>query len=194
MMEIDNKITGAWPGWAETAKNVQRTREIRQFGLEMQCPFAEHLLCGRKTIESRAYDLPAALLTKVVSDGTDAEVRIDILESEAGQDGVSAIPDEVAVIAVDCLDQQDTQPRPVLVRKGWCTFKESFRYTSRDQFEGDESKHLVPLDSGYGWDEKRPVYGWVVADRGFYKSADSGSKFIAKRRMRSLFEIQELKK
>eukprot|EP00957_Ditylum_brightwellii_P050269 3812301-Ditylum_brightwellii.AAC.1 len=55
-----------WKGW-----NNQK------FGLEMQHPWAGHLLDGRKTIETRAYDLPPSLLGK----------RIEILETRKGKAG-----------------------------------------------------------------------------------------------------------
>ena len=50
-------------------------------GLEMQRPWAGHLLLGRKTIETRQYDLPRALLNR----------RIEVLESRKGEDGVSSL-------------------------------------------------------------------------------------------------------
>lgn len=53
----------------------------RPVGLEMQRPWAGHLLEGRKTIETRQYDLPRALLNR----------RIEVLESRRGQDGVSSL-------------------------------------------------------------------------------------------------------
>jgi len=77
----------SWHGWNETRK-VHSGGEVTsagiQFGLEMQCPYAELLLKGHKTIETRSYPLPSPLLTKA----NDVQVRIEILESESGQDGV----------------------------------------------------------------------------------------------------------
>lgn len=195
-MDLNQQTTESWAGWADAIKTLRSeectdSHGVRRFGLEMQCPYAEHLLSGRKSIETRGYDLPTPLLTKVGhdSDGYAEEVRIDILESERGQDGVSAIPDRVSVLTInDCHNDGS-----FLIRKGWCTFSYSFRYTTREQFEADERKHLVTSNSGYGWDDKRPIYGWVVGTTGVYNSDDKASKYIAERRMRSLFEIHQIK-
>ena len=160
----------------------------RQFGLEMQIPYADHLLCARKSIETRGYSLPAALLSSEYSEHeSSTTVKIDILESEKGEDGVSSMPDIVAVLTTN---NSSPISKPHLKRKGWCTFTHSFRYTTREQFEVDEAKHLVDSSSGYGWSEDRPMYGWVVGSFGVYNddSVDS-SEYVADRRMRSLFEI-----
>lgn len=167
-------ITESWPGWAYPDS---------KFGLEMQCPYAEHLLSGRKTIETRGYSLPRPLIS---AEGSSAEVHIDILESDSGKDGVSSIPDKVEVLAIKQSKNDDSIP--FVRRKGWCTFVESFRYTSREQFEADEQKHLVPAASGYGWDDEKPLYGWVVGTRGRYSNDDDIALF-GERRMRSLFEL-----
>ncbi|KAL3774655.1 hypothetical protein HJC23_002464 [Cyclotella cryptica] len=201
---VNQHVTETWAGWAETRK-ILRSEEcinnhgVRLFGLEMQRPYAGHLLSGRKSIETRGYDLPTPLLTKVDRDcdGYVEEVRIDILESERGLDRVSAIPDRVSVLTIadghkDGL-KLETSSTPYLVRKGWCTFSSSFRYTSREQFQADERKHLVPPNSGYGWDDQRPIYGWVVGTSGVHNSDDKDCKYIAERRMRSLVEIHEMK-
>lgn len=178
-MNMSSHVQDSWPGWAETGRN---------FGLEMQCPYAEHLLSGRKTIETRAYALPAHLLTQ--SSDASEPVRIEILESEAGTDGISSIPDQVPVLTVN-QSKDDRSSRAYLVRKGWCTFIESFRYTSQEQFEADEHKHLVQPTSGYGWDGRRPIYGWVVGTSYQYLDSETSTdeKYCAQRRMRSLFEI-----
>jgi hypothetical protein len=203
-MDLNQQIAESWAGWAEAMKTT-RSEEctdrhgLRRFGLEMQCPYAEHLLSGRKSIETRGYDLPTPLLTKVGrdSDGYAEEVRIDILESKSGQDGVSSIPDRVSLLTIkDCHDdglKLEASSTPFLVLKGWCTFSYSFRYTTREQFEADERKHLVTSNSGYGWNDERPIYGWVVGTSGVYNSDDKDCKYIAERRMRSLFEIHEIK-
>lgn len=173
---MQSAVTESWPGWASL-----------KFGLEMQRPYAEYLLAGRKTIETRSYALPQPLVTK--NDGSSAEIHIDILESESGKDGVSSIPDQVKVLKRQQLQDEDQPSGPFVVRKGWCTFVESYRYTSREQFEADEHKHLVPSSSGYAWDDNRPLYGWVVGTCGYFDDDDCNGTYSAERRMRSLFEI-----
>ena len=185
-----HQVTESWEGWYKSRKAIGRdtNEDITQFGLEMQCPYAEHLLDGRKVIETRGYSLPSALLTDI-SCSRSSPVRISILESKAGKDGVSSIPDQVEVLTNE-QSKNDGPTHPFLIRKGWCTFIESFRYRSREQFEADEHKHLVPPTSGYGWDGTRPIYGWVVGTCGYYPADGTDEHFHAKRRMRSLFEIQ----
>ena len=102
--------SSSWHGWADARKsnmihdnperapstalnnNNQRhaSKKCQTFGLEMQKPYSGHLLCGRKTIKTCAYHLPSAFLS---DGGNDSEVRIEILESEKGLDGISSIPD-----------------------------------------------------------------------------------------------------
>jgi len=64
--------------------------KARSFGLELQHPYSEHILTGNKTIETRTYDIPKYLLSQ-----GDSSVRIAILETARGSDGVSSIPDRV---------------------------------------------------------------------------------------------------
>lgn len=183
------QVTESWEGWSK-AIGKDTNDEITEFGLEMQCPYAEHLLSGRKVIETRGYSLPSALLTDMSCTGS-SPVRISILESKAGKDGVSSIPNRVQVLTTE-QSNRDRPTHPFLIRKGWCTFIESFRYKSREQFEADEDKHLVSPSSGYGWDGIRPIYGWVIGTYGYYRTVDGDDEhFHAERRMRSLFEIHQ---
>jgi hypothetical protein len=177
----DHSKSLSWDGW---------NSNIKYFGLELQIPYAQYLLDGTKSIETRRYPLPHALLSK----------RIDVLESRKGVDGVSSIPDRVLLMPRTSVDD-DALPSTattMLHRKGWCTFTHCFRYTTREQFEADAHKHLVDAASGYGWNDARPMYGWVVGSYGLYdnnddkeKKEDDGVEYIAERRMRSLFEIME---
>lgn len=56
-----------------------------RFALEMQAPWAKRVLDGEKTVETRAYPLPAGLVGR----------WIELIESRAGRDGVSALGDVV---------------------------------------------------------------------------------------------------
>lgn len=157
-MDDDNNKTLAWQGWAEAE---------RKFVLEMQHPFSGLVVSGKKTIETRAYPLPDALLN----------VKIGIMQSAKGQDGVSALPSSFPL-----------QKSTGLTRIGWVTFNKCIEYKSRKEFESDAEKHLVDPNSGYGWNDERPMFGWVIHT--FQKedvTNEEGS--IAVRRMRSLFEI-----
>ena len=139
----EHAVTSSWRGWGQ---------HPQKFGLEMQYPWSKHLLNGSKLIETRGYDLPSSLIST-----ENNEVKIDILESQQGKDGVSSVPNVVYL----------TSQSP-LKRIGWTTFVQSIRYKSREQFEADADKHLVDPSSGYGWNDNRPMYGWVVGSCGAY--------------------------
>jgi len=157
-MDDDHNKTLAWKGWAEAE---------RKFVLEMQHPFSGLIASGKKTIETRAYPLPDALLN----------FKIGIMQTEKGQDGISALPSTFPL-------QETTKVR----RIGWVTFNKCIEYKSRKEFESDAEKHLVDPNSGYGWNDERPMFGWVIHT--FQKEdATNEEGSIAVRRMRSLFEI-----
>ena len=139
-------------------------------GLEMQEPWAGLLLNGSKSIETRAYALPNALIGK----------KIDILQSKRGKDGISSLSDVMEGKEID----------EAVQRVGWCIFDKVVVYRYKAKFEADEKKHLVKPDSDYGWnDETTVVYGWVVSKSGKYKKGKSNkdAKCLV-RRMRSLYE------
>ena len=159
----DHQKDFKWKGWSSI-----------KVGLEMQEPWAALLLNGTKTIETRVYDIPKALLGK----------KIDILESKQGKDKLSSLSD--VMIGEECSN--------AVKRIGWCIFDRVIIYRYKAKFESDESKHLVSPTSNYGWkDDTKIVYGWVVAKSGKYsngKKKPLKRMNCAIRRMRSLFEIQ----
>jgi hypothetical protein len=166
MMEDNRSKTQCWQGWAD---------KERKFGLEMQQPYSDLLVDGSKSIESRSYPLPEALL----------DTKIEILQSEKGQDGVSSVPNRVALH-----NSSDNSSSPLLKRIGWVTFSKCIQYTSCEEFEADREKHLVHPNSGYCWNYERPMFGWVV--KSYYKREIVNGEnvdTVAIRRMRSLFEI-----
>ena len=73
-MDVTNKEID----WAVLAQS-------ESVGLEMQAPWAEELLSGRKTIETRTYPLPESLIDK----------KIWIIESKEGTAGKSSVADHV---------------------------------------------------------------------------------------------------
>lgn len=125
---------------------------------------------GAKAIETRQYALPPSLEGK----------KIMIIESPIGTAGVSSLGNEL-----------DFSKAKVI---GWCRFKSVKRYETAEEFEEDESLHLVSPGSGYGWkrDTTDIVYGWVVGEYGRINSTCGDSKVYtsAVRRMRSLFELR----
>lgn len=112
--------------------------ENRHYGLEIQQPYAELLLTGVKTIETRSYPLPSNLLYR----------HILIIESSTGKDGVSELP---SVVRNSGGDVDGTGPRIV----GSVVFSECFEYSSEKEWRDDENKHLVPAGSLYDWPRSR---------------------------------------
>ena len=93
-----------WRGWEE-----------HKFGLEMQHPWSKLLLDGKKSIETRAYDLPKALIGK----------RIEILQSQPGEDGVSSLGN-----VIDC-GLTSSNSSSIVKRVGWCIFDRVILYRYR---------------------------------------------------------------
>jgi hypothetical protein len=148
-----------WQGWTQF-----------DFGLELQSPWADALLDGTKTIETRAYDLPPGLIGK----------RIAILETPQGKPGKSAMENQLEFA---------TSNATVV---GWCRFSRVVHYTNRDDFVRDEQAHLVTADSGYGWNQgtTKHIYGWVVEDCEATEDTTLTVFESATRRMRSLYQLQ----
>ena len=155
-----------WEGWGLRDK---------KFGLEMQDPWARALLSGEKKIETRAYDLPPALIGK----------QILILESKSGKAGVSSLGNVISA--------EDGIEKYVRVL-GYAVFDKVIEYKDRDSFEKDEKLHLVTRDSGYGWKvgKTKSIYGWVCSSMKLYSAPEDEAAEVGAlvRRMRSLYQIQ----
>eukprot|EP01084_Bolivina_argentea_P261114 441133_1 len=151
--------------------------KTRKIGLEMQKPWALYILSGKKSIETRSYSLPEALLNR----------KIEILESEKGIDGVSTLNGNI-------FDAKDLNHK--ICRKGWVIFDEVIEYKNRLDFEQDVKKHLVSSDSGYAWKDGKTdvIFGWKVNEFCVYDNTSKISdNYGITRRLRSLFEIQSIK-
>ena len=152
-----------WPGW-----------NSREFGLEMQSPWAGLMLQRKKTIETRAYDLPSALLGK----------RIGILQSKQGGT-TSALGNVVPITNTD----------PVVTLVGWCRFTNVIKYEDIDLFDADQDAHWVTKESSfYPFGNERQtkgIYGWVVGEVGLALNDTFHMPLnTIVRRYRSLFELQ----
>eukprot|EP00980_Cylindrotheca_fusiformis_P008195 scaffold1736_cov127-Cylindrotheca_fusiformis.AAC.9 len=150
-----------WSGWSRFV-----------FGLELQEPWAQAVVEGKKPIETRSYDLPPSLLGK----------RVMILQSPAGKAGVSGMG--------NVMNLSDPTSSGAMVI-GWVIFHSVKKYTTRETFEADEKGHLVAPGSDYGWKEGKTkvIYGWIVGEYGSF--ASNGCEFhSATRRMRSLFQLR----
>jgi mRNA N6-methyladenine demethylase len=151
-----------WEGW-----------KTNSFGLEMQEPWARYVTDGIKSIETRAYTLPPALIGQ----------KIVILQSQQGKTGVSALTNKLDLTS------------DIVKRIGWCTFSNVIEYRDQFAFEADEKCHLVKsTDKVYGWKAgvTEKIFGWVVGDYGLYEpEIHDGVRCIAVRRFRSLFQLGE---
>ncbi|GKY95507.1 hypothetical protein MPSEU_000512400 [Mayamaea pseudoterrestris] len=150
-----------WQGW---------NCDGHTFALEMQAPWAEALTSGQKTIETRTYELPPALIGR----------KILILQSPPGIDRTSSLGDTIFYNAT-----------PHVRITGWCIFNNVKRYKTQTEFEGDQSSHLVAPTSGFAWKDgpTELMYGWVVAEVGMKDGAPERPYTIAIRRLRSLFQL-----
>ncbi|OQR95131.1 2OG-Fe(II) oxygenase [Thraustotheca clavata] len=108
--------------------------------LEVQAPWSEWLLDGRKSIETRRYEFPQHLLGQ----------RVWILETPQGFTQQSALPNQVSV------------PSAYGKIVGFVIFDQSKQYTTQQEWKDDEEKHLVKEASGYSWNEKELFFGWKV--------------------------------
>ncbi|CAN0463156.1 unnamed protein product, partial [Hapterophycus canaliculatus] len=89
----------------------------------MQAPWARRLLDGDKTVETRAYPLPADLVGR----------PIEIMESRQGRDGVSSVGDTVEAFSEG------------LSVVGRVVFSGTEPYPSREAWAADAARHLVPV-------------------------------------------------
>jgi hypothetical protein len=116
----------------------------RCYGLELQLPFSELLLNGKKTIETRSYELPRKLLYK----------HILIIESDPGKDGVSALGswcrNTVGLTADEAAAMQMNDQAGARIL-GSVVFSECFEYACEEDWRSDVDKHLVPAGSAYDW-------------------------------------------
>lgn len=119
-------------------------------GLEVSFPWAQRLLDGDKTIETREYALPAHWEHKpmaLIESNTPASV------GEGGFEGAGAgSTDAGAEFGV-------VRGRIV----GTATFGRSVLYTSKAQWAADVDQHCVEAtDPRFGWRDGVPKYAWPV--------------------------------
>lgn len=121
----------------------------RLFGLEMQQPFAEMVIAGTKTVETRSYPLPSSLLYK----------HICLIESMPGKDGISDLKD--FAYNRTCEEEGESHPRIL----GTIAFSECFEYESEEQWRQDSEVHRVPVDTYYDWPPSRKLEYMIKEER-----------------------------
>jgi predicted transcriptional regulator len=110
--------------------------------LEVQSPFSQLILSGKKNIETRAYPLPLELIG----------IKILLCESQAGENGISCIGDEV-----------DKAKEGIKIVGEIC-ISHCKEYKSQDEWDSERENHRVPEGSSYGWSptEEGRRYGWII--------------------------------
>jgi len=124
-------------------KNHSMFSTERVYGLELQEPFSELVLNGKKTIETRSYELPSSLLYR----------HILIIESKNGDAGVglSNVCKNNMNLHYDKEEENQEYPRIV----GSVVFGSCFEYHTERMWAEDEEKTCVPFDSFYAWPRVR---------------------------------------
>lgn len=103
-------------------------------GLNIQWPWSQLLLSGKKTIETRGYPLPDRLIG----------LEMAIIETPGPKGKAEAGIEEARIV-------------------GLIIFDKIHLYNSQILWEKDESKHLVfKSDLSYAWGKRKIVWGWNV--------------------------------
>ena len=135
-----------------------------EYALELQHPYSDHVVNGSKIIETRSYEIPPPLLGR----------NIRVLESDQGTAGSSSLGDDIEEHCESC--------RII----GTIKISRCWQYRSKEDWGCDASKHLVPIDSAYGWNEKIPKFGWEIIE---YQKYDTPIRPQLRRIYRSIFKI-----
>jgi hypothetical protein len=106
------------------------------FILEVQAPYSQLILNGRKCIETRAYPLSLELIN----------VKILLCESQAGENGISCIGDVV----------YEAQEGIMMIGEIFVSYCKE--YKSQDEWDSEREKHQVPEGSSYGWSPTEMVH------------------------------------
>lgn len=105
-------------------------------GINIQWPWSELILSGKKSVETRTYPLPEKYLGK----------KLAVIET-AGKSGLKLAGIEKARIT------------------GIVVFSESFQYLSYDNWKSDFKRHLVKDDDPqFAFSDVKPKWGWVVSN------------------------------
>ncbi len=102
-------------------------------GINIQYPWSELLVTGKKTIETRSYPLPKKFIN----------IELAIIETP-GKEGKKFGITKARII-------------------GTIIFSGSKKYESKLAWTKDYNKHLVTeTDPMYSFDSNKPKYGWIV--------------------------------
>lgn len=105
-------------------------------GINIQWPWSQLLLVGKKTIETRSYSLPEKF----------RDVELAVIETPGPRGKKEAGILESRII-------------------GTIVFSRSFRYSTKNEWMKDQDKHLVlPSDPQFAFLSGKEKWGWVVKE------------------------------
>lgn len=111
---------------------MKQSRTIQ--GLNIQWPWSELLLSGKKRVETRSYALPEKL----------KGVELAVIETAGPRGKKEAGIHKARII-------------------GTIVFESSFRYKNKKEWLADRGRHLVSQDDSlYGFKSEKQKWGWVV--------------------------------
>jgi len=103
-------------------------------GINIQWPWSQLIIEGKKTIETRTYDIPEKY----------RGVELLLIETPGPRGKKEAGIEKARII-------------------GTVTFGKTYRYNSKKQWLNEKNKHLVEsTDKLYGWIKEKEKWGWEV--------------------------------
>ncbi|MBN8540745.1 MAG: ASCH domain-containing protein [Deltaproteobacteria bacterium] len=103
-------------------------------GINIQWPWSQLLLSGKKTVETRGYELPAKHVGK----------PLVIIETAGPRGKKEAGIDRARIV-------------------GLIVFRSSFQYQSNSHWRKDHNRHLVDVDDPmFAWGKSNERWGWEV--------------------------------
>jgi hypothetical protein len=104
-------------------------------GINIQWPWSQLLLSGKKIVETRSYALPKKYEGQALA----------LIETPGPFGLKQAGITEARIIGI-------------------ITFSESFRYLTKKAWAADQNRHLVKMDDpSFAYDSSKPKWGWVVS-------------------------------
>ena len=112
-------------------------------GVNIQWPWSQLIVSGKKTVETRSYKLPSKYVGR----------KLAIIETPGPRGKAEAGFSKARIV-------------------GTVVFSGSFRYSTRDSWMKDFSRHCVEVgDHLFAFDESQEKWGWVISEfEGFVES------------------------
>jgi len=105
-------------------------------GINIQWPWSQLIIEGKKTVETRTYDIPEK----------HRGVELLLIETPGPRGKKEAGIEKARII-------------------GSVTFVETYKYKTKKQWSSERDKHLVDnSDKFYGWNKKKEKWGWEVSN------------------------------